>query len=331
VFRGRRGQSQSGPPPLSPSSILPHFSSLLLLFLFPFLPQFTVRLHCKPFLFVCLSVCLLEFSHQEHTCYLNLDDCLLILALATDYCVHVLDNSCRDVDGVFVFCVYAGSSMEFETEADKGFTTKQYLSVHKQTHTGKDMYSCSECEESVLSQDGLRRHRYIHTSKYQCTECGKCFRDTYDLARHTQSHSSEKSFECDVCSRQFKTSAYLNIHLRIHSGEKPYTCHMCDKAFNFSSHLKRHMRIHTGDKPYKCSLCIKSFSDSGNLQTHRRRVHSNSRPYQCPYCWKAFKTNIDLKCHLPVHSDAKLYSCGYRSERYSRPDQHLLKSHAEGT
>ena len=140
------------------------------------------------------------------------------------------------------------------------FTSEETLTTQTERDTGEQLYSCSQCGKRFSSNNSLRAHAIIHTSKYKCTECGKCCYSSRTLAEHRRTHSGEKPFECTVCSKRFTKSGDLVRHSRIHSGEKPYKCRMCDKAFSVSGHLNRHMRVHTGDKPYKCSLCDKSFS-----------------------------------------------------------------------
>ena len=47
-----------------------------------------------------------------------------------------------------------------------------------------------------------------------------------------------------------------------------------------------------------------------------------------------FKTNVELKCHVRIHTGAKPHSCRHCSERFTRLrklKQHLLKSHNAGT
>ena len=48
--------------------------------------------------------------------------------------------------------------------------------------------------------------------------------------------------------------------------------------------------------------------------------------------WWEAKTNIELKRHIRIHTDAKLYSCGHCCFRtLDQVKRHLLKSHSERT
>jgi len=213
------------------------------------------------------------------------------------------------------------------TVCDKRFTKRCNMTEHRKRHTGDNVYSCTQCDKRFSTADALRKHKNIHTSKYKCTECDKCCQSDKALAVHRRSHSGEKLFECTVCSKRFTQAGNLTTHSRIHSGEKPHKCHLCDNAFSQSGHLTTHMRVHTGEKPYKCSLCDRSFSQSNHLETHKRRVHSNRRPYYCPYCGKLFKTNIELQCHVRIHTGAKPCSCRHCSERFTCHTMKVLGWH----
>ena len=53
-----------------------------------------------------------------------------------------------------------------------------------------------------------------------------------------------------------------------------------------------------------------------------------------PLLWEAVKREYDLKCHVHIHTGAKLYSCRQCLESFTRLDQvktHLLISHSEDT
>jgi len=82
------------------------------------------------------------------------------------------------------------------TVCDKRFTTKAWLTEHRNRHTGGNVYSCDQCEKRFTSRSYLRIHLNVHTSKFKCSECGKCFQHKSALTIHRRIHSGEKLFEC---------------------------------------------------------------------------------------------------------------------------------------
>ncbi|KAJ6474610.1 hypothetical protein C8R47DRAFT_1143753 [Mycena vitilis] len=133
--------------------------------------------------------------------------------------------------------------------SDNGFTSKQKLCRHLQSHTG---------------------HR-----PFQCKVCQQNFSEAATLQQHMRRHTQEKPYLCDYpgCGKSFAITGALTIHKRTHNGEKPFKCPHCDKAFSESSNLSKHLRTHTGAKPYTCNACNKSFARADQLTRHAR-VHN---------------------------------------------------------
>ncbi|KAI5989282.1 hypothetical protein EDD15DRAFT_2284637 [Pisolithus albus] len=129
---------------------------------------------------------------------------------------------------------------------DKGFSSKQKISRHLQSHTG---------------------HR-----PFQCKICSQNFSEAATLQQHMRRHTQEKPYICDHpgCGRAFAITGALTIHKRTHSGQRPFKCPYCDKAFSESSNLSKHVRTHTGARPYECSEegCKKSFARPDQLARH---------------------------------------------------------------
>jgi len=110
--------------------------------------------------------------------------------------------------------------------SDERFSMTKSLDEPIRVCSKPKWFSCAQCEKSYSSQQSLRVHMNVHSSKHRCSECGKCFYNNTALTIHRRTHSGEKPFECPVCEKRFAQAGSLRRHSRIHSGEKPYICNM---------------------------------------------------------------------------------------------------------
>ncbi|KAF8892055.1 hypothetical protein BD779DRAFT_1610244 [Infundibulicybe gibba] len=129
---------------------------------------------------------------------------------------------------------------------DHGFTSKQKICRHLQSHTG---------------------HR-----PFQCKICLQNFSEAATLQQHMRRHTQEKPYKCDYpgCGKSFAITGALTIHKRTHNGHKPFKCTYCDRGFAESSNLSKHLRTHTGARPYSCAEpgCTKCFARPDQLTRH---------------------------------------------------------------
>ncbi|KAG9312960.1 hypothetical protein JVU11DRAFT_6396 [Chiua virens] len=136
-----------------------------------------------------------------------------------------------------------------------GFSSKQKISRHLQSHTG---------------------HR-----PFQCQICNQNFSEAATLQQHMRRHTQERPYVCDFpgCGKAFAITGALTIHKRIHNGLRPFKCKFCDKAFSESSNLSKHLRTHTGARPYACTEegCKKAFARPDQLARHTN-VHRKKGP-----------------------------------------------------
>lgn len=59
------------------------------------------------------------------------------------------------------------------------------------TEDGQTNFCCRICNKTFALQRLLNRHMKCHSDvkRYLCTFCGKGFNDTFDLKRHTRTHT----------------------------------------------------------------------------------------------------------------------------------------------
>ncbi|THU99094.1 hypothetical protein K435DRAFT_719959 [Dendrothele bispora CBS 962.96] len=155
-------------------------------------------------------------------------------------------------------CVHVGSGKahyecfwkDCVRNGQKGFTSKQKICRHLQSHTGHRPFQCKLCQQNFSEAATLQQHMRRHTQEkpYVCDYpgCGKSFAITGALTIHKRTHNGHKPFKCTFCERAFAESSNLSKHLRTHTGVRPYTCLEpgCNKSFARPDQLNRHMNVH---------------------------------------------------------------------------------------
>lgn len=65
------------------------------------------------------------------------------------------------------------------------------------TEDGQTNFCCRVCSKTFALQRLLNRHMKCHSDvkRYLCTFCGKGFNDTFDLKRHTRTHTGNKEHQ----------------------------------------------------------------------------------------------------------------------------------------
>ncbi|KAG1746666.1 uncharacterized protein EDB91DRAFT_1049090 [Suillus paluster] len=172
-------------------------------------------------------------------------------------------------------CKWIGCTQTFSSPDD---LTAHILSAH--IGGGKAHYECcwEGCprngNQGFSSKQKVARHMQSHTGHrpFKCKVCGLHFSETATLQQHMRRHTQEKPYVCDFpgCGKAFAITGALTIHKRTHNGVKPFKCKYCEKAFTESSNLSKHLRTHTGARPYPCPEdgCGKSFARPDQLARH---------------------------------------------------------------
>ncbi|CAE6481999.1 unnamed protein product [Rhizoctonia solani] len=179
-------------------------------------------------------------------------------------------------DGQTHMCRWTGCSESFPTCAA---LTDHLSSVH--VGRGKASYDChwADCnrhgeKNGFSSKQKVLRHLQSHTGHrpFRCDVCGLDFSEAATLQQHMRRHTQEKPYVCDYpgCGKAFAITGALTIHKRTHNGDKPFKCKYCDRAFSESSNLSKHLRTHTGQRPYACTEpgCGKRFSRPDQVTRH---------------------------------------------------------------
>ncbi|KAM4034708.1 uncharacterized protein ACNLHF_021388 [Anomaloglossus baeobatrachus] len=146
--------------------------------------------------------------------------------------------------------------------------------AQKRIQTNKP-FSCSVCGKYYSSKSYLVLHQQSHTGSkaFSCLECGNSYNMKSDLVIHQRIHTGEKPFSCSECGKCFTKKSTLVTHQKTHTGEKPFSCSECGKCFTKKSTLVTHQRTHTGEKPFSCPGCEKCFARNTSLLKHKKNMH----------------------------------------------------------
>ncbi|XP_077321698.1 uncharacterized protein LOC143955528 [Lithobates pipiens] len=214
---------------------------------------------------------------------------------------------------------HTGGEVYSCSECGKCFKKISKLVIHLQSHTEERPYSCPECGKCYQLKSTLVRHLKSHTGEgpYSCSECGKCFSEKSDLYVHQRTHTGGEVYSCTECGKCFKWKSELLIHQKSHTGERTYSCPECGKCYPLKSTLVRHLKSHTGEKPYSCSECGKCFAEKSNLYIHHK-THTGEKPYTCSECGKCFLRKSELDRHQNSHTGLRPYSCPECGKRFTQ-------------
>ena len=164
--------------------------------------------------------------------------------------------------------------MSFNDVIDKSFVLIRkrchiFNFLANSTNHGEE-FICGLCRKTFKLQRFINRHLKNHSQlkRYLCTFCGKGFNDTFDLKRHTRTHTGYyKKF-------RFKINFFFVI-----KGVRPFKCNQCEKAFTQRCSLESHQRKVHGlnqtygykirrNKLYVCEDCGHTSTDPTNHYEH---------------------------------------------------------------
>ena len=225
---------------------------------------------------------------------------------------------------------------------NKPFLRPMALEAHKRKckpYDG-DPVICSICNKKFRSQIYLLRHKQVHDEKkYTCKQCNRKFRRIDYLNNHVcvdnegrqilsmQHYKKEELVTKDVCicphcGKTFQTTSNLNKHILLH-GEKKEVCEVCGKKFHLKVGLREHMKyVHTDQYLIECKVCKKRLKSRNSLYGHMAVYHSDiDTVYPCEECGKTFRQKGNLKKHMLVHSENRLFNCKQCDKKFKFPEQ----------
>ena len=198
--------------------------------------------------------------------------------------------------------------------APKGSLKTKFYGVKKPGNDVKPKrkrnYSCPQCPQSYPNQSLLNMHYKAEHPPVTCPKCNLSFNMPSTLARHMYIHR-ELKFICAECKKGFPFEKDHERHMIHHKKIKSHFCVKpgCGKGFFNAHDLKKHAKIHD-KKTWSCLQCQYTSPDEQNLKAHMR-VHSDLKLYLCLKCLTLFKYHMQL-----VRHQNNLDMCCYDKEKY---------------
>lgn len=208
------------------------------------------------------------------------------------------------------------------------------------TKTETRRKSCEICEKDLSLKYYKTHMQIIHgvgapvkrnsTDMSSCVICNKTFTTRRGLAMHKQTHMpvEERTMErkhCSICNKFFRIKYYYT-HRKVQHGLgktpiKPgLQCSMCDKVCGNARRLRDHEWCHKPieeRRAYECPTCKKMYATQYDLKKHIR-IHTDLRLFVCELCGQQFKTAESLKHHTVIHSDAHPHTCDICGKSFKR-------------
>ena len=150
------------------------------------------------------------------------------------------------------------------SECELSFQTKQGLKQHRKAKHNEQ--TCEVCNRSFLSRRALDQHaKALH---HQCSRCGRCFSSRTALEQHTKAiHPIRHG--CGFCDRSFTSRAALDQHMEANH-PRTSNCPACGQA-RFRSITGALQHLESG----QCSHCQ-------GKQTARSQVYQAISPHLSP-------------------------------------------------
>ena len=128
----------------------------------------------------------------------------------------------------------------FCPDCNKAFSTCTSLDKHMYVHKDMD-YVCDQCSQSFPFERHKITHHKVATHHCMAKNCGRSFKNTGDLNRHVNQHTSIW-YKCDFCTYKNKDKRNTESHQCVHvSGNEKYSCIHCGQKFKFNTQYRHHL------------------------------------------------------------------------------------------
>ena len=197
----------------------------------------------------------------------------------------------------------------------KNFKLLYYLDRHIVKHTGEKKFQCDECPQLFAYKQDIARHKQTHRSDrvlFKCSipSCGKSLTTKHAVKVHEESHGD--SFVCDHCGKPFVTKERLKTHtVRAHTKQFSFYCDKCGKGYldkernrGFKKHIEKcETKYELKRNPRPCTVCNKVFGKKQAFDRHMQS-HSKSKPFHCNHCMKVYADKLNLLKHIErIHEE----------------------------
>lgn len=221
----------------------------------------------------------------------------------------------------------------------KEFRCKRRMKIHLKNRHWGDAQVCDICGKTLISTEGLRRHKLTHRGTEEIEAAIKAGEKPKAKEKKSHYRKNSRSHQCSHCGKAFTTSSYLRDHESAIHLNKPFVCEEegCGQTFNSSSTLQTHIRkVHRELKrDYECPECHKIFLNPSQLKYHRQGVHHVGPPmlYSCSICSKECFSRGKLNSHMSTHSEERSYQCDQCERSYKTSGNlwtHKKRRHGHG-
>ena len=158
-------------------------------------------------------------------------------------------------------------------QAYRLFHSVQALNVHHRIFHPRILFRCRICPKMHCTPSSDRYHKYEHQQPtFSCPKCDKSFTFNSKLQQHRRVHIKQRLHRCfhGGCTKSYKHPQDLARHANSHLSNK-FECPICDYTSDQKCLLKRHSAIHQTTPRYQYKKCGSGFTHYNQLFRHRQK------------------------------------------------------------